>query len=50
MKKGILVLYGWFSRWVREPLLYFLVIGAALFAIYQWLNPSAANPEFCYVS
>jgi peptidyl-prolyl cis-trans isomerase C len=30
-------------RWLREPLLHFLVIGAALFAIYRWLNPAVPN-------
>lgn len=33
------------KRWVREPLLHFLLIGAALFAIYSWLNPTAANSD-----
>ena len=33
------------SRWAREPLLHFLVIGAALFAVYYWRNPSAANSD-----
>ena len=33
------------KRWVREPLLHFLLIGAALFAIYSWLNPTAAAPD-----
>ena len=32
-------------RWAREPLLHFLVIGAALFVIYHWLNPTAANSD-----
>ena len=45
MKKGISVLYGGISRWAREPLLHFLVIGAALFVIYHWLNPNAANSD-----
>ena len=45
MKKGISVLYGGISRWAREPLLHFLVIGAALFVIYHWLNPTAANSD-----
>ena len=31
------------KRWLREPLLHFLLIGAALFAIYHWLNPTAAS-------
>jgi len=29
------------GRWLREPLLHFLVAGAALFGLYAWLNPSA---------
>jgi peptidyl-prolyl cis-trans isomerase C len=33
------------TRWVREPLLHFLLIGAALFGIYYWLNPAAANSD-----
>ncbi|HEY2046993.1 MAG TPA: hypothetical protein VGG93_10480 [Candidatus Udaeobacter sp.] len=45
MKRGISVLCGWLRRWAREPLLHFLVIGAALFVIYHWLNPSAANSD-----
>ena len=45
MKKGISVLYGGIRRWAREPLLHFLVIGAALFVIYHWLNPTAANSD-----
>ncbi len=28
-------------RWLREPLLHFLLIGSALFAVYYTLNPSA---------
>jgi peptidyl-prolyl cis-trans isomerase C len=31
------------KRWLREPLLHFLLIGATLFAIYHWLNPTAPN-------
>ncbi len=45
MKRGISVLYGGFSRWAREPLLHFLLIGAALFVFYHWLNPSAATSD-----
>lgn len=45
MKKRISVLYRGINRWVREPLLHFLLIGAALFVIYHWLNPTAANPD-----
>jgi peptidyl-prolyl cis-trans isomerase C len=33
------------KRWLHEPLLHFLLIGAALFAIYHWRNPTAANAE-----
>ena len=43
MKKNISVLYRGVRRWAREPLLHFLMIGAALFVAYHWLNPSAAN-------
>ena len=28
------------KQWLREPLLYFLLIGAALFVVYRVLNPS----------
>ena len=45
MKKGISVLYRSFRRWAREPLLHFLLIGAALFVIYHWLNPTATNSD-----
>ena len=45
MKRGISVLYRGIRRWAREPLLHFLVIGAALFVIYHWLNPTAANSD-----
>ena len=45
MKKGISVLYPGIRRWAREPLLHFVVIGAALFVIYHWLNPTAANSD-----
>jgi peptidyl-prolyl cis-trans isomerase C len=34
---------GRVTRWLREPLLHFLLIGAALFAIYHWLNPTVAS-------
>jgi peptidyl-prolyl cis-trans isomerase C len=30
-------------RWLREPLLHFLVAGALIFAIYQLLNPAASR-------
>jgi peptidyl-prolyl cis-trans isomerase C len=33
------------KRWIREPLLHFLLIGAALFAIYHWRNPSAPKAD-----
>ncbi|MGA7273634.1 MAG: peptidylprolyl isomerase [Candidatus Udaeobacter sp.] len=45
MKKGISVLYDSLRRWAREPLLHFLLIGAALFVIYHWLNPTVANSD-----
>ena len=45
MKRGISALYRGIRRSAREPLLHFLVIGAALFVIYHWLNPSAANSD-----
>jgi peptidyl-prolyl cis-trans isomerase C len=32
------------ARWLREPLLHFLLLGAALFAISRVLNPSAGKP------
>jgi hypothetical protein len=30
-------------RWLREPLLHFLLIGGALFAVYGMLNPQAQD-------
>ena len=33
------------KRWMREPLLHFLLIGGTLFLLYHWLNPTAAKPE-----
>jgi peptidyl-prolyl cis-trans isomerase C len=33
------------KRWLHEPLLHFLLIGLALFAIYRALNPTAAEQE-----
>jgi peptidyl-prolyl cis-trans isomerase C len=33
------------KRWLREPLLHFLLIGAALFAIYHQLNPQGATED-----
>jgi peptidyl-prolyl cis-trans isomerase C len=32
-------------RWLREPLLHFLLIGLALFAVYRALNRAALEPE-----
>jgi peptidyl-prolyl cis-trans isomerase C len=32
-----------FKRWLREPLLHFLLIGLALFVIYRALNPTAVE-------
>jgi hypothetical protein len=32
------------ARWLREPLLHFLILGAALFAISRFLNPFAGKP------
>lgn len=29
------------GRWLREPLLHFLLAGLALFGVYRWFNPSA---------
>jgi hypothetical protein len=31
------------TRWLREPLLHFLLLGAALFAAYGWLNPGGGS-------
>lgn len=31
------------TRWIREPLLHFLVAGALLFAAYAWLNRDSAD-------
>src|ERR1700724_3390134 len=33
------------KRWLREPLLHFLVAGLALFAIYRTLNPPPEQPD-----
>jgi peptidyl-prolyl cis-trans isomerase C len=33
------------GRWLREPLLHFLLIGVALFAVYRIRNPEAAQPK-----
>src|ERR1700680_3941734 len=32
-------------RWLREPLLHFLLAGALIFAIYEVLNPAAGRPD-----
>ena len=32
-------------RWLREPLLHFLLIGLGLFALYRMLNPAAVEQE-----
>jgi len=32
-------------RWLREPLLHFLLAGALIFAIYQLLNPAASRTD-----
>jgi hypothetical protein len=33
------------QQWLREPLLHFLLMGAALFAVYHWRNPTATNSD-----
>ncbi len=33
------------GRWLREPLLQFLLAGLLLFVGYQWLNPGGARPD-----
>ena len=33
------------KRWLREPLLHFLLIGVALFAVYAYSNAAAAAVE-----
>lgn len=33
------------KRWLREPLLHFLVLGAALFAAYAWVLPRSSGVE-----
>jgi peptidyl-prolyl cis-trans isomerase C len=33
------------KRWMREPLLHFLLIGVTLFGIYHWLNPTSLNTD-----
>jgi hypothetical protein len=30
---------------MREPLLHFLLIGVAFFALYRWLNPTSLNTD-----
>src|SRR5262245_8665024 len=32
-------------RWLREPLMHFLLAGALIFAAYEWLNPSAGRTD-----
>ena len=32
------------GRWLREPLLHFVLAGLALFGVYRWLHPSAFEP------
>lgn len=36
---------SWLRRWLREPLLHFLLLGGALFALYAALNPRAGERE-----
>ena len=36
---------GTFRRWLREPLLHFLLAGLALFAAYRALNPDGGGRE-----
>ena len=33
------------GRWLREPLLQFLLIGLLLFAGYDWLNDGSVDPD-----
>jgi peptidyl-prolyl cis-trans isomerase C len=33
------------SRWLREPLLHFLLLGAVLFGAYSYFKPQAGGPE-----
>jgi peptidyl-prolyl cis-trans isomerase C len=33
------------KRWLREPLLLFLVLGAGMFAVYAALNPNSGRSE-----
>ena len=32
------------KAWLREPLLHFLVLGAALFLVDAWLRPAGSRP------
>src|SRR3954466_12773669 len=32
-------------RWLREPLLHFLLAGALIFAVYDLLSPAASRPD-----
>lgn len=38
------------KTWLREPLLHFLLLGAALFALYRWVGGEDAAPEKIVVS
>jgi hypothetical protein len=38
------------KTWLREPLLHFLVLGAALFALYRWVGGEEAAPDKIVVS
>ena len=44
-RRHILVIPGALKRWLREPLMHFLLIGAALFAIYAYLNRGRIGVE-----
>jgi len=33
------------TRWLREPLLHFAVIGVVLFVVYDWINPAEEGGE-----
>lgn len=38
------------KTWLREPLLHFLLLGAALFALYRWVGGDETEPEAILVS
>jgi hypothetical protein len=38
------------KNWLREPLLHFLLLGAALFALYRWVGGEGTAPERIVVS